>query len=105
VLPRDAGGDISGGGAMLDARAEALFVGRSEDNEAGGGTILGAGVEAHGSIGGAVSEKKKPKAELYALEIGRDKSVRILRQATVQFIWKVVFIKNYISWYLYAMKL
>ena len=58
MLPRDAGGDNSGGGAMLDARAETLFVGRSEDNEAGGGTILGAGVEAHGSAGGAVSEKK-----------------------------------------------
>jgi len=35
---------------------------------------LGAGVEAHGSTGGAVSEKKKKsKAELYVLEIWRDK--------------------------------
>jgi len=32
----------------------------------------GAGVEAHDSAGGAVSEKKS-RAELYALEIGRDK--------------------------------
>ena len=46
MLPGDAGGDNYGGGAMLDAEAEALFVGRSEDNEVGGGTILGAGVEA-----------------------------------------------------------
>jgi len=58
VLPEDASGDNSGGGAMLDAGVEALFVGRSEDNEAGGGTILGAGVETHGSTGGAVLEKK-----------------------------------------------
>ena len=34
--------------------------------------VLGAGVEAHDSTGGAVLEKKS-KAELYALEIGRDK--------------------------------
>ena len=73
MLPGDAGGDNSGGGAMSDAGVEALFVGRSEDNEAGGGTILGAGVEAHGSTGGAISEEKKSKAKLYALEIGRDK--------------------------------
>ena len=33
---------------------------------------MGAGVEAHGSTRGAVSEKKS-KAELYALKIGRDK--------------------------------
>ena len=46
MLPGDAGGDNSDGGAMLDAGAEALFVGRSQDNEAGGGTVLGAGVEA-----------------------------------------------------------
>ena len=58
MLPGDAGGDNSDGGAMLDAEAEALFVGRSQDNEAGGETVLGAGVEAHGSTGGAVSEKK-----------------------------------------------
>jgi len=45
VLPRDAG-------------EEALFLGGSEDNETGGGTVLGARVEAHGSTGGAVSEKK-----------------------------------------------
>ena len=38
------------------------FVGRSKDNEAGGGTILDAGVETHGSTRGAVSEKKKSKA-------------------------------------------
>jgi len=59
-----AGGDNSSGGAMLDAGAEALFVGISEDNEVGGGTILGAGVEAHGSAGGAVSEKKKSKSKI-----------------------------------------
>jgi len=58
MLPGDADGDNSDGGAMLDARAETLFVGRSYDNEAGGGTVLGAGVEAHGSIGRSVSEKK-----------------------------------------------
>jgi len=34
---------------------------------------LGAGVEAHAWAGGAISGKKKSKAELYALEIGRDK--------------------------------
>ena len=73
MLPGDAGGDNSGGGAMLDVGAEALFVGRSE---AGGGTILGARVKTHGSAG-AVSEKKS-KAELYALEIGRDKVLRSL---------------------------
>jgi len=61
VLPGDAGGDISGGGAMLDAGAETLFVGRSKDNEAGGETIWGARVEAHSSTGGAVSEKKNQK--------------------------------------------
>jgi len=38
---------------------------------------VGARVEAHGSTGGAVSEKKS-KAELYALEIGRDKVLRSL---------------------------
>ena len=68
---------------MLDAGAETLFAGRSEDNKAGGGAVLGAGVkahgsaegaevEAHGSAEGAVSEKKS-RAKLYALEIGRDK--------------------------------
>ena len=77
MLPGDTCGDNSDGGAMLDAGAEALFVGRSQDNEAGGGTILGVGVEAHGSTGGAIS-KKKIKAELYALEIGRDKVLRSL---------------------------
>ena len=46
---------------MLDAGAETLFVGRSEDNKVGGGTLLGAGVEAHGSTGGAISEKKNQK--------------------------------------------
>ena len=68
------------GGAVLDAGAETLFTGRSKDNKAGGGAVLGAGVEAHssardagveahgsardagveahGSTGGAVSEKK-----------------------------------------------
>ena len=46
---------------MLDAEAESLFARRSEDNEAGGGTILGAGVEAHDSAEGAVSEKKNQK--------------------------------------------
>ena len=61
MLPEDAGSDNSSGGAMLDAGAETLFVRRSEDNEVGGGTILGAGVEAHGSVGGAVSEKKNQK--------------------------------------------
>jgi len=34
--------------------------------------VLGAGVEAHDSTRGAISEKKS-KAELYALEIRRDK--------------------------------
>ena len=58
MLPGDAGGDNSGGGEMLDAGAETLFVGRSKDNEAGGGIVLGVGVEAHGSAGGAISEKK-----------------------------------------------
>jgi len=72
VLPGGASSDNAGGGAVLDAGVEALFAGRSEDNEAGVGTLLGAGVEAHGSAGGAVSENKS-KAELYALEIGRDK--------------------------------
>ena len=43
---------------MLDAGAYTLFVGRSKDNEAGGGAVYGAGVEAHGSARGAVSEKK-----------------------------------------------
>ena len=46
---------------MLDARAEALFARRSEDNEAGGGTILGAEVEAHDLASGAVSKKKNQK--------------------------------------------
>jgi len=46
---------------MLDAGAKALFAGRSENNEVGGGTIFGAKVEAHGSAGGAVSEKKNQK--------------------------------------------
>jgi len=59
VLPGGAGGDNSGGGAMLDVGAKALFARRSEDNEAGGGTILGAGVAAHGSAGGVVSEKNQ----------------------------------------------
>ena len=74
MLPGGGGDDNSGGGAMLDAGAETLFVGRSEDNEVevGRGTILGAGVEAHGSAGGAVSEKKNQKQN-YVLEIGRDK--------------------------------
>jgi len=45
--------------------------------QAGGGTILGAGVEGHGSAGGAVSEKKS-KSELYVLEIGRNKVLRSL---------------------------
>ena len=58
MFPGGAGGDNSGGGAMLDARVEALFVGRSEDNEAGGRTVLGARVETHGSAGGAISGKK-----------------------------------------------
>jgi len=47
---------------MLDAEVESLFAGRSKDNEAGGGTILGARVEAHDSVEGALSEKKKSKA-------------------------------------------
>jgi len=38
---------------------------------------VGARVEAHGSTGGAVSEKKS-KAELHALEIGREKVLRSL---------------------------
>ena len=33
MLPGDAGGDNSDGGAMLDAGAETLFVGKSQDNE------------------------------------------------------------------------
>jgi len=55
----DAGGDNSRRDAMLDAGVETLFVGRSEDNEVGGGTVLVEGVEAHGSTGGAVLEKNK----------------------------------------------
>jgi len=55
VLSRGAGGDNVGGGAVLDVGEETLFSGRSEDNEGGGGAILGAGVEAHDSTGGAVS--------------------------------------------------
>ena len=43
---------------MLDAEVEALFARRSNDNKAGGGTVLGAGVEAHGSTRGAISKKK-----------------------------------------------
>ena len=58
MLPGGAGIDNSGGGAMLDAGAETLFAERSEDNEVGGGTVLGVGVEVHGSAGSAVSEKK-----------------------------------------------
>ena len=83
MLPGGAGGDDAGGGAVLDAGAKTLFAGRLEDNKADGGAVLGAGVEAHGSArdagveahssaGGVVSEKKS-RAELYALEIGRDK--------------------------------
>ena len=61
MLPGGASGDNAGGEAMLDAGAETLIVGRSKDNEVGGGTILGARVDAHDSVGGAISEKIKSK--------------------------------------------
>ena len=60
---------------------------------AGGGTVLGAGVEAHGLTGGAISEKKS-KAELYALEIGRDKVLGSLGKITcldISMLWNFKF--------------
>ena len=61
MFPGGAGGDNAGGGVVLDAGAKPLFAWRSEDNEAGGEVVLGAGVEAHGSARGAISEKIKSR--------------------------------------------